>query len=152
MNFAVNLKIADMYERAQEVIDNILAEVPDHEDALELRARTWIVQENYAQAAALALQVIARNARNRRARTTLTRAYEGLEQWASLIETATESLALFDEQLDRIDAITSRCLAYWKLGREEESDEDLKTLQSSPRAAWRAKMILRIRDQANHQA
>ena len=123
MNFAVNLKIADMYERAQEVIDNILAEVPGHEDVLELSART-----------------------------TLTRAYEGLEQWASLIETATESLALFDEQLDRIDAITSRCLAYWKLGREEESDEDLKTLQSSPRAAWRAKMILRIRDQANHQA
>ncbi len=151
-NFAVSLKIADMYERAQEVIDRILAIVPDREDALVLRARTWIFQENYAQAVALASQLLERNPRNWPARTTLTRAYEGIEQWANVIETATESLTLFDEQLDRFDAIASRCLAYWKLGRQEESDKDLKTLQSSKRATWRVKRILRIREQALHQA
>lgn len=145
-NFAVNLKIADLYERAQEVIDRILAEMPDHEDALELRANIWNFQERYAQAASLALQVIARNPRNWRARTTLTRAYEGLERWDKVIETAAESLGLFDDELDRLDALASRCSAYWKLGKREESDEDLRTLQSSSRASWKIKMILRGRE------
>ena len=151
-SFAVNLKIADMYERAQEVIDRILVIVPDREDALVLRASTWIFHEEYAQAAVLALQVLERNPRNWRARATLARAYEGLERWANVIETATESLNLFDEQFDQLDAIASRCLAYWKLGRQEESDEDLRTLQSSKRAAWMVKRILRIREQALNQA
>src|SRR4030095_16672022 len=78
-NFAVNLKIADRYERAQEVIDRILVEAPDHEDALELRANIWNFQENYAEAAPLASRIIGRNPRNWRARATLTRAYEGPE-------------------------------------------------------------------------
>ncbi len=151
-NLAVNLKIADMYERAQEVIDRILVMAPDREDALVLRASTWIFQEEYAQAAALALRVIARNPRNPVARRTLTRAFEGLERWANVIETATESLTLFDERLDRFDAITSRCLAHWRLGQQVESDEDLRTLQSSKRATWNVKKILRVREQTLNQA
>lgn len=145
-NFAVNLKIADLYERAQEVIDRILAEMPDHEDALELRANIWNFQERYVLAASLALQVIARDPRNWCARSTLTRAYEGLERWDKVIETAAESLALFDDELDHLDALASRCSAYWKLGKREESDEDLRTLQSSSRASWKIKMILRGRE------
>ena len=145
-NFAVNLKIADLYERAQEAIDRILAEIPDHEDALELRANIWNFQESYAQAASLALQVIARNPRNWRARTTLTRAYEGLAQWDKVIETAAESLTWFAGELDRLDAIASRCSAYWKLGKREESDEDLRTLQNSSRSSWKIKRILRERE------
>jgi hypothetical protein len=144
--FAVNLKIADRYERAQEVINSILAQVPDHENALELRANIWNFQENYAQAATLALQVLASNPRNWRARTTLTRAYEGLELWEKVAETASESLTVFDEELDRLNAIESRCSAYWKLGKREESDEDLKTLENSKRASWKVKRILRERE------
>jgi hypothetical protein len=145
-NFAVNLKIADLYGRAQEVIGRILAEAPDHEDALELRANIWNFQENYAEAALLASQIVGRNPRNWRARTTLTRAYGGLEQWTKVIETATESLTLFDEELDRLDAIASRCSAYWKLGNRAESDEDLRSLQNSQRASWKVKRILRERE------
>jgi hypothetical protein len=145
-NFAVNLSIADLYERAQEVIDRILVEAPDHEDALELRANIWNFQENYAEAALLASRTVGRNPRHWHARTTLTRAYEGLEQWAKVIETATESLTLFDEELDRLDAISSRCSAYWKLGKRAESDEDLRTLQNSQRASWKIKRILRERE------
>ena len=144
-NFAVNLKIADRYERAQEVVDHILAEAPEQDEALELRANIWNFQENYAEAALLALQLVGRNPRHRRARTTLTRAYEGLGHWAKVIETATESLALFEDEFDRLDAIESRCSAYWKLGKREQSDEDLKTLQLSQRASWRIKRILRER-------
>ena len=145
-NFAVNLKIADRYERGQEVIDRILAEAPDHEDALELRANIWNCQENYSEAALLASQIVERNPRNWRARTTLTWAYEGLEEWAKVIETATKSLTLFDKELDRLDALASRCSAYWKLGKREESDEDLRTLRSSQRALWKIKRILRERE------
>lgn len=145
-SFAVNLKIADLFERAQQVIDCILVRMPDHEDALELRANIWNFQESYAEAALLASRIIEHNPRNWRARTTLTRAYEGLEQWAQVIETATESLTLFDEELDLIDAISSRCSAYWKLGKRTESDEDLRTLQNFPRASVRVKWILRKRD------
>ena len=112
-NWAVHLKIADRNERAQEVIDHILAEVPGHGEALELRASILNSQGNYAQAASLALQVLACDPRNWFARTTLTRAYEGLKQWEKVIETAVESLAVFDKQNDRFDAITSRCMAYW---------------------------------------
>jgi len=144
-NFALNLKIADLYERAQEVIDCILVEVPDHEDALELRARTWIFQGNYSQAASLELQILARHPQNWRARTTLTRAYEGLEQWAKVIEIATESLTLFTEELDRFGAIASRCSAYWKLGKTDESEQDLRTLQKFNHASWKVKWILRER-------
>jgi hypothetical protein len=145
-NFAINLKIADLYERAQQVIDRILVEAPDHEDALELRANIWNFQESYAEAALMASRIVGRNPRNWRARTTLTRAYEGLEQWAKVIETATESLTLFDEELDRLDAIASRCSAFWKLGKTAESDEDLRTLQNSSRGSWRVKWISRKRD------
>jgi hypothetical protein len=145
-NFAVNLKIADRYERAQEVIDRILEEAPDHEDALELRANIWNFQKRYAEAALLASEIVGRNSRNRRARSTLTWAYEGLEQWDRVIETATESLTLFDELVDRLDAIASRCSAYWKLGKKAESDEDLKELQNK-RASWKIKTILREREE-----
>ena len=144
-NFAVNLKIADRYERGQEVIDRILVESPEHEDALELRANIWNCQGNYSEAALLAFRIVGRNPRNWRARTTLAWAYEGLKQWTKVIETTTESLTLFDEELDRLDAIASRCSAYWKLGRREESDEDLRRLQSSQRASWKIKRILRER-------
>jgi len=147
-NFAVNLKIADRYERAQEVISRILVEVPDHDDALELRASIWNFQKNYSEAAVLASQILGRNPRHWRARTTLTHAYEGLEEWAKVIETATESLTMFDEELDRLDAIASRCSAYWKVGKWEESDEDLRTLQGSERALWKIKRILRGRQVA----
>jgi hypothetical protein len=63
-----------------------------------------------------------------------------------VVETAGESLTLFDEELDRFNAIESRCSAYWKLGKREESDEDLRTLQNSKRASWKVKRILRQRE------
>ncbi len=144
-NFAVNLKIADRYERAQEAVDHILAEAPEQDEALELRANIWIFQENYAEAALLASQLVGHNPRHWRARTTLTRAYEGLGQWAKVIETATESLALFEHEFDRCDALARRCSAYWKLGKRDQSDEDLNTLQRSQRTSWRIKRILRER-------
>lgn len=145
LNFAIHLKIADRYERAQEVIGHILAEVPGHDEALELRASIFNWQGRYDSAAELALQVLACNPRNWRARTTLTRAYEGLEQWEKVIESAAESLTLFDENHDRFDAIASRSMAYWRLGLREESDQDLRTLQSSEFAGRRVEWILRER-------
>jgi tetratricopeptide (TPR) repeat protein len=147
-NFAVNLKISDRYKRAQEVIDHILAQVPEHDETLELRADIWNVQENYAEAVLLASRLLQRNPRLWHARTTLTRAYEGLGQWAKVIETATESLTLSDEESDRLDALSRRCSAYWKLGKREESDEDLRSLQNSQRASWKIKWILRDREGA----
>ena len=147
-SFAVNLKIADLYERAQEVINNILATAPKHEDALELRASIWNFQGQYAMAAPLALQVLASNPRNHRARITLTRAHEGLEQWAKVIETTTDSLTVFDDEFDRLDALASRCSAYWKLGKQEESNRDLTALQNFKRTSWRVKRILRDRERA----
>jgi hypothetical protein len=144
-NFAVNLKIADRFERAQQVVDHILADAPEHDEALELRADIWNFQKNYADSALLASQLVARNPRHRRAQATLIRAYEGLGQWAKVIETATESLALFEDELHRLDAIASRSTAYWKLGKQEQSDDDLKTLQRSQRAPWWIKRILRER-------
>lgn len=145
LSFAVNLKIADMYQRAQEVIDQILIEVPEHEDALELRANTWIFQEKYQQAASLALQLIQRNRRNSRTWATLIWAYERLGQWSDVIEAATESLSFLDEEYYRLNAIARRCSAYWTLGKREESDDDLRTLQGSERASWLVKRILRQR-------
>ena len=87
-------------------------------------------------AAPLALQVLASNPRNHRARITLTRAHEGLEQWAKVIETTTDSLTVFDDEFDRLDALASRCSAYWKLGKQEESNRDLTALQNSKRASY----------------
>ncbi len=145
LNFAVDLKIADRYERAQEVIDHILTEVPGHGEALELRASILNLQGDFVQAIQLALQVLDGNPRNWRARTTLTRAYEGLKQWEKVIETAAESLTLFDENHDRFDAIASRSVAYWRLGMRKESDQDLRTLQTSEFAGRRVEWILRER-------
>ena len=76
-NFARALKTADLYERAQEVIDQVLLRVPGHEDALELRASTWVLQKRYTEAVALALHLNALNPRNWFARSTLASAYEG---------------------------------------------------------------------------
>jgi tetratricopeptide (TPR) repeat protein len=143
--FAVNLTISDMYERAQEVIDHILAEAPGHEVALELRAYNWICQERFTDAAELAEQLLARNPRFLKARLTLTRAYEGLQQWETIIGFTTESLRLFEDEYDLLDARASRCLAYWKLGRFEESNDDLKVLQAFERARSLVKWILRKR-------
>jgi hypothetical protein len=145
LNFAIDLKIADRYERAHEVIDHILAEVPGHGDALGLRASILNLQGDFVQSIQLALQVLDCNPRNWRARTTLTRAYEGLNQWEKAIETATESLTLCDEDHDRFDAFASRSMAYWRLGMREESDQDLRTLQSSEFAGRRVEWILRER-------
>ncbi|MCX6595514.1 MAG: hypothetical protein NTV70_04010 [Acidobacteria bacterium] len=143
--FAVNLKISDIYERAQEVIDHILAEAPGHEAALERRASTWTFQQRFAEAAELAQQLLSRNPRLWRARQTLTSAYEGLQQWETIIGFTTESLRLFEDEYDQLSARAGRCMAYWKLGRLGESDEDLKVLQASERARSMVKRILRER-------
>ncbi len=145
-NFARDLKTADLYERAQEVIDHILVQAPGHEDALELRARTWVFQKRYAEAVSLAFHVIRLNPRNWLARGTLAWAYEGLEDWEKVIETTMESLALFEDDLDKRAALARRCMAYWRLGRRDESDADLRILQGAKRGAgYRIKWILRER-------
>lgn len=46
-----------------------------------------------------------------------------------VIETTTESLALFEDDVDKQRALTDRCMAYWRLGRRDESDADLRVLQ-----------------------
>lgn len=143
--FACDLKTSDMFERAQQVIDQILSESPDDEDALELRASIWNFQDRYEDAAALAGEILKHNPRNTWARRTLIRAYEGLKDWTNVLEAANESLQWFEDIVDRNGAIESRCLAYWNLGRIEESDEDLRTLQISIGGPYKVKRIMRLR-------
>ena len=140
-NFAVNLKIADRYERAQEVIDYILVEAPDHEDALELRANIWNFQESYAEAALLASRIIGRNARNWRARTTLTRAYEGLEQWAKVTKTVFESFLVFYDELVRFLISAPGGGGKGKVAKGENRKKAQRTRQRSRRGWERFKGI-----------
>ncbi len=145
LNFARDLKTADLYERAQEVIDHILLQGAWP----RRRARTsreHIFQKRYAEAVSLAFQVIALNPGNWLARGTLAWAYEGLGDWERVIETNTESLALFEDDLDKRRALAMRCMAYWRLGLRDESDADLRILQGAKRGAGcRIKWILRER-------
>ena len=56
------------------------------------------------------------------------------------------ALALFEDDLDKRAALARRCMAYWRLGRRDESDADLRILQGAKRGAgYRIKWILRER-------
>jgi hypothetical protein len=149
LDFATELHFCERYERALEVISAILKEQPGNEEALSLRADIWNHQEKHAEAEQLALELIARNPQNQRARLELVAAYEGLKKWDLIIAAATENSQIFADEYDKLNAVLHRCKALWRLGRLEESEADYRILLADPRprrhAMW-SKHVLKYRE------
>ena len=149
LDFATELHFCERYERALEIIGAILKKQPGNEEALSLRADIWNHQEEHAEAEQLALELIARNPQNKRARLELVNAYEGLEKWDLMIAASTENSQMFTDEYDKLNAVFKRCKAFWRAGRLEESEADYRTLLADPRprrsAAW-SKNVLKYRE------
>ena len=133
LDFATQLHFCERYERALEVIVAILKEQPGNEEALSLRADIWNHQERHTEAEQLALELIARNPQNKRARLELVNAYEGLGEWDRMIAATTENSLMFTDEYDKLNAIFERCKALWRIGRREASEADYRTLLADPR-------------------
>jgi tetratricopeptide (TPR) repeat protein len=149
LDFATELHFCERYERALEVIGAILHERPGNDEALSLRADIWNHQKKHAEAEQLALELIARNPRNKRARLELVNAYEGLEKWDLMFAAATENSQMLTDEYDKLNAIFERSKALWRVGRLEESESDYRTLLADPRprrsAMW-SKNVLKYRE------
>lgn len=86
MAFAWELHYADEYEKCLEVIARVLASNPGHLPARALKADTFVHLERYAEALALADDVLALEPGHDKTWETRGRVFEARSDWAALFE------------------------------------------------------------------
>lgn len=146
LDFVVDLKIVDKYTRAHEALDYLLNEAPEHEEGLTLRLQLWNFEQRHEDALELAGRLIKQDPNHREAWNSMARVYAALQQWDRVVEVTTQCLGRFSESYDALWPLELRCMAYWQLGMQAESDRDLNTLRSLPLSVQRVKRILKTRE------
>jgi tetratricopeptide (TPR) repeat protein len=143
LNFAWELHAAEMYEPALEAITVVLNEEPANHEALTLRADIYVHQGRFGAALTIVQRVLSEDSSRSDAWCVLVDGYEGLEQWDSVIDAATQMAAVFaQDDYYRLSAFWDRASAFIKKGMEPEAEADIRTLEASgPKWAKRAKPL-----------
>jgi tetratricopeptide (TPR) repeat protein len=152
VGFAEDLHFSEDYAEALAILERVLAEHPEHEEALTLQADIAVHQEEYDRAEALCQRVIASNEEYPRAWEVLCDVHWWRRDWGKLAQTATRALKFFEPgDYGRSRALLHRARAHLELGDIQgfERDHDSLTLCSQSRRilvdtmALEAVMLLR---------
>ena len=128
--FAEHLHFSERYEEALQSIQRVLQDESENVEALLLQADIFIHQGLYSEAIAIA-EPIRQFRADYRLRKVLADAYEGLEDWARVIEVTTEALAAPQEhERDHIMFLRPRARAYIRTGKIPEATQDLESVEA----------------------
>lgn len=96
VRFARELHYSENYVEALAILERVLAEHPEHEEALTLQADIAVHQEQYERAEMLCQRVIANIEEYPGAWEVLCDVYWWRRDWRNLVKTATRALAFFE--------------------------------------------------------
>jgi hypothetical protein len=129
--FASSLWTAGLYSDALRAVAGILDEQPGHAEALCLRARALLAQEEYPAAEVAARQALRSDSCCVEAWGLLVRIHEHQKEWDKLLKAASTAYDLDRKRSDWWNPskfLTLRAWANLKLGRLEDVARDVDTL------------------------
>jgi tetratricopeptide (TPR) repeat protein len=151
IHFAHELHFGENYAEALAILDHVLKEQPEQPEALTLQADIAVHQEQYDRAEALCERVLAGDGASVDTWMVLTDVYRARRDWARMLESATQGMALVEDddwEWDRLLGDRARVLLELRDFHELESAiEVLSETRSHSRrlkaASLRAILMLR---------
>src|SRR5207248_7299980 len=132
LTFAWQLHAAEVYDPALEAIALVLKDDPANHEARTLRADIFVHRGRFEEALTIVRGVLSEDSHYCDAWYVVVDAYEGLEQWDRVIETATEIAEVHaQDDYGRLRAIRDRAAAYINKGQKVDAEADIQTLEAS---------------------
>lgn len=128
LQFARELHYAEIYAEALEIIQRVLAEYPEHLEALTLKADIYEHQEKYDEAQTVLDWVISRNETYVDAWYILTLVHRGRRDWENVVIAATRAVELHPVGFGWVRCLEQCAYARLELGDFEGVEADIKQL------------------------
>jgi tetratricopeptide (TPR) repeat protein len=136
IEFARELHYGEDYAEALAILERVLAEHPENEEALTLQADIAVHQEEYDRAEILCQRVISTNEKYAGAWEVLCDVHWSRRDWGKLAQTASHALPFFEsDEYGRSHVLLQRARAYLELNDIQAflRDRDALTRSGNPR-------------------